>query len=349
MNVASIIPLATEKELEEHYIRQFGKDCSELIGKKEKLEKYLPNSGISLEIPDVTSIRVRYRQKVEEIKERFNLHTIPLTTKSLEDAFEQAIMHNPPFNEKGCGFQDAVIFLSVVDHLKQAENKSGAFVSKDGIFAEGEKALQSLAASEGIRITLFKTLDDLYAELEREVQLIIREQVHKDVDKKIEEWKQDQQVASESLTNHLTQIKDFIADNLEISRSIFALGRILEVRGITRAEIKNVSTPLPEHLGDPDVPVRSNGDEVLISFDVEVGIEVLLDTSTFRAFRQGMSDAVAKVKVNESTQQVTMDETVETEIHEHTLTEVVEIEAIATYVDGHYENLRFQSLKRKWA
>src|SRR5438270_34399 len=85
--------------------------------------------------------------------------------------------------------------INVVDYLKQAENKSGAFVSKDGIFAEGEKALQSLAASEGINITLFKTLDDLYAELERELQAVIREQVNRDVNRKLEEWKHDQQIA----------------------------------------------------------------------------------------------------------------------------------------------------------
>jgi hypothetical protein len=60
-----------------------------------------------------------------------------------------------------------------------------------------------------------------------------------------------------------------------------------------------------------------------------------------------MSEAVAKIKVDESSQHVTADETVEPESHEYTLTQVVEIEAVAIYVDGHYENLNFQSLKRK--
>lgn len=82
-----------------------------------------------------------YRQYVEErFDERLSFTVLPWPQTAHQDLAMRAVNRTPPFNERGTGYRDALVWADVVDLARSGRDV--AFVSKDKAFAgdQGELA-----------------------------------------------------------------------------------------------------------------------------------------------------------------------------------------------------------------
>ena len=107
--------------------------------------------------------------------------------------FALAVSHHAPFQEGDIGFKDAIIYLSVIDHLKKESSHIGAFISQDGVFKEA-KVLQ-LAKSEEVSVEVYTTIDEVYTQLEGRLEGAVKRA-----------WEEDRQRAEMALKAKLSEI-----------------------------------------------------------------------------------------------------------------------------------------------
>lgn len=82
-------------------------------------------------LPDWDQLRVQYRDRAEKLRMRWSLHYVPFTNKSAADVFHTLMRQDPPFQNQRPGFRDAVVFHSIVDHLRSARVTKSLIVAND--------------------------------------------------------------------------------------------------------------------------------------------------------------------------------------------------------------------------
>ncbi len=128
------LPVATEMELEQHWYRALTSMCSDMSLNVNKLRRALRYVDLAIpdqNLPNEETARGAYRAMVSRVKQEWAIASVPLTGRVLEDVFGMAIHQSPPFKEEGAGFQDTMIYLSVIDYLRES-GRAGAYVSNDG-------------------------------------------------------------------------------------------------------------------------------------------------------------------------------------------------------------------------
>ena len=75
----------------------------------------------------------------ERWDERLAFNVLPWPSVAHEELVERAVKHLPPFNSKGSGYRDALIWSDVL--ALAAEGRDIAFVSSDGVFGDAEANL----------------------------------------------------------------------------------------------------------------------------------------------------------------------------------------------------------------
>ena len=323
--VALFLPQAVELELEEHWLREFDKKCGEVTSRVGKLKKYavaVVTDNFSLALPDRNRVRNEYCTKVRALKEKWAVEAVPLTSRPLDEIFRMAIRREHPFQEEGKGFQDAVILLSVIDHLRGAPGQVGAFVSQDTDFKEQD--LAKLAGSVGVQVRLYKTIGEISYVLVGQLREVIKST-----------WEQDQRHAADVLNTMLPQIEEFITRNLEIPEWHWGLvGKIAAVPRLEVTCIKSVQTPLPSEQKDGQ-PVRK------ISFETEVNLHVVIESFP----------PPSPLKVGEESPSRVLEAVLaglqgpKREIR--VLQRVVEVEATAAIVNNEYRDIQFVSARLK--
>ena len=217
--------------------------------------------GFTLASPDRNQLRNAYRIIVQDLKEKWAIVSVPLTSRPLDEIFRMSIRRVPPFQEEGKGFQDTVILLSVIDHLCEATGQVGAFISRDTDFKEQE--VTKLTGSIGAQIKLYKTISEISEVLMDQMRENIRENIKS-------EWERDQREVAELLKTMLPQIEEFITKNLEVPKwQLFLEGRIVAVPRIEVTQIKSVQTPL--------LSEKKDGQLVKISFDTKVNLHAVIE------------------------------------------------------------------------
>ncbi len=231
------------------------RDCNQTM---QKLEGILVNAntllgkvnqGTELRVPTREEIRAAYQKRVEEIIGS-GLERGEAEPRTMSEVFDMAIWRTKPFDEKGKGFQDAVICLAAIDHFAQSLPRQGgtgkgfegihrssadqtlAFVAGDGDFEE--ETLTRFARAKGVNLILYRSLDDvdniLTGQLEEAVQRI---------------WGEDRSVAADAVRREKDRLEAFINKNLEIPQQSAFLGEILRVNKISFQEVLATHTPLP--------------------------------------------------------------------------------------------------------
>lgn len=267
--VRLFLPTATEMELEEHWYRDFALLSSAVSNSSTKLNRtlrYVDFQAPAPEVPDEAVARRQYRTTVQRIKEEWGFETVPLTTRGLEEIFSMAIQHAPPFKQEGAGFQDTVIYMSVIDHLRQ-NGGAAAFLSNDAIFKKYRESILQLAEEGGVRLRLYRTVGELEKEFEQELS--------EEIGNALE---QDRNRVTEILKARLPQIEDFIVKNVEIPKAHPFVGDLAQLERIEPLDVEYVFTPY-----------RNNDEPVNVSFQVPIKAHVLLDTSPYAFFRSAFS------------------------------------------------------------
>jgi hypothetical protein len=265
-NVRLFLPVATEMELEEHWYREvasMGSDITTAANRLSKTFGYVDMVIPPLNLPTEATTRPQYRAMVKLLKDKWGIESVPLTGRPVKEVFTMAIKQSPPFKEEGAGFQDTVIYMSVIDHLRE-HGGAAAYVSNDAIFKKQCERILQIADDAGVRLRLYRTLAELNADFQSELgEEIGRAMEH------------DRQLATDALNARLGQIEEFIIENVEIPKSHPFVGDLVEVQQIEVSRIDYVVTTY-----------RRDGEPVNISFQATITAQVLLDPSSYAVFRQ---------------------------------------------------------------
>lgn len=322
-NIPVFIPEPVEIELEEHWLRDFQERRLAVTNSLDKLNKYCHEFVPDVPVPtiqDSLALRSTYRAKAAAMKQLMSIKSSPATKRLLSEVFNMSCSRATPFDKaKDTAFQDVVIYLSVLDHLRDNSVKTVAFVSQDKIFEN----TGGLEQSAGVKVILFKTLEDIEKRFKDEL-----------IDRMKVQWEKDRQNAEGRFSAMLPDIAEFVADNLDLPADEAGLFTKIETLQNAQAiKIIWVSTPAP--FG------RKDGDDVNISADLEMKLTVLVDRSVSCLLGSLLVEKDAARGPKPSPPDFTPTSAVEE------LTRNVELEALATYKDGEFLNIRLQRVRLK--
>lgn len=325
-----LIPDAVEHELEAHWLREgneLSRKATSAISDLRKHISAVTSDRIELPLPERPRLLEEYRRKVQEVRLEWKIQSVPMTTRPLVDFFQMAITQRLPFKEKGAGFQDAVIYFSIIDHLRQTPDQVAAFVSNDNVFEKQETS--ELAASTGVRINVYKTIDEILRALEGGLGKVV-ETI----------WEQDRQRAKIALEAMVPKIQQFVFNNLLFTASqLRSIGlskaqlnvsdSVVMVSSIEVKAIKDVWTTPPMK--------RQAGEAVKISFKAEMYLSVLVN-------RDPGSSLAGLLRVGEvdlPSVSLLGGPIPEDQVWQHE----VEIEAAASVVDEEYRDVKLLSVE----
>ena len=321
------LPRAVEEELEAHWIRILDDKLAKVERSIRQLTEYTSNASVEdvdLVLPDRSRALEDYRQQVNNLKEKWAIHTAPLTQRDIAEIFTMSVCHHPPFKEKDVGFRDTVIYLSVIDHLVKAPGHIGAFVSQDGIFSK-PKVLE-LAKTAGASIEIYTNIEEVYKELDSRLEDAVKRA-----------WDRDRKQAENALMARISEIQDFVSENFELSENEIGFGaRVIAVRGLKVQGVRNVQTP--------PLLDRKEGEAVRISFEIEMAV-------TLDVERLFVPQPPSRLKVGQEAPQPEMRGLREIltglRQEEQVLPWLAEAEAIAPPEDKEYRNIQFLSVRSK--
>jgi hypothetical protein len=239
-----IIPQTVEDELEGQFIRGGIEAIRQVNSSFKKLRSHC-NEVIDFqyEMPDEgeDGFAQSFRKRSKEVKEYYQLTTIPQPEFSTKLLLQMAINRDPPFEEKTTGdkkfvtgLQDTAILFSILKHIKTAAPEDRCvFVSADGIFHSTELA-QLLAGPP--KLEMVKSLTALSDHLWE----FVSGELRTEWDKEANQVEQD-----------LTVQKELIAGQLLPLLSLSEVGRgtwktVLQVINLQIKEFRYVRTELPE-------------------------------------------------------------------------------------------------------
>src|ERR1700693_4114478 len=142
LGIPIFIPEPVELELEEGWLRRVKDHQSAIAASVQAINGHCKEIGEPQQAPrfnDLSILRSGYKDRVRVFKERWGMQTSSFTDVSLKEIHEMSVCRKLPSEDKkdrkSKHFQDVVIYLSVIDHLRKAHCvTTAAFVARDGIF-----------------------------------------------------------------------------------------------------------------------------------------------------------------------------------------------------------------------
>jgi hypothetical protein len=190
LGVVLFVPEPVLRELEQHFLRQYDRLKGEIASKAEKIRRgyeYIDANAFVVGMPDERGVRNSYRTAVSVTTDRLAIRNIPVTTYTLDEIYGWCLKRVPPFkdvNSGVIGFQDTVIFLSVVEFLAAGGGR-GAFISKDDIYRDEGRRLREFAHEVGAQVS-FNTLDGIKSLLTEEYKNQLSAEIRANFDKDAE-------------------------------------------------------------------------------------------------------------------------------------------------------------------
>ena len=233
--------------------------------------------------------------------------------------------HHPPFKKKDVGFRDAVIYLSVIDHLLQAKDNRGALITQDEIFQH--PVIAEFAKSQGVQLEIFATVNEVDDALAETLEDALRKA-----------WERDNQKVENALKGKVPEIEKFVTENLLIPEwelSWVVVGKPLGITSIKVLNIKGVRTP-------PLVD-RKAADPLQISFEMDVALAMVLEVYPSAAPQPLRVGEVRDPLLSEIFRTGTPLLSREEKVLERTL----EVEGTVTPTDDSYEKIQFTAVRFK--
>ena len=261
--VLVFIPAPVEAELEYHWMRDFDDRRHSLTAGFEAFKLHCETVGnleLNLGGPSREVALTAYRQHVLSLRQKYNIGTVPFTSRLVTDIFTMACRYQPPFKrakDGDAGFRDAIIFLSVVDDVRSVGNAVGALVSGDRIFKHAEIA--SFARAQNVRIEIHASVDAIYDALMGSVAETV---------KKV--WDEQTAIVERRLLGHKEEIREFITRTLEVPAvGVVPSGRVRWAHRIEVLGIRNVRIPHPWDTQATEA--------IRFSFDVEAKLYITVE------------------------------------------------------------------------
>jgi hypothetical protein len=274
-------PKAVEDELEGQFVRSVKRLCENVNSNIKELEKICRNvAEVPIEKPNPSDeqLRTLFRERSNQLKEFYGISTLPNTLATTDSFLSMAINRRVPFEECSIGkdetvvvgFQDAVIFFSIIEHVRTAKDgERSALVTNDGIFYGGP--MQALLKEQHVSLEMFKPGTPIFDELWKYVWEAIREEWNREnaaVERELEGNK-------ESLAKQLLPI--LTPDGL--GRSAWKTVKIIKSLKIDKFQFVKADLPESEYR-PPSAPTyqRPEGSDVKISARAAVDIEATIQS-----------------------------------------------------------------------
>jgi hypothetical protein len=299
-----------EQELESHLHRNARESIDKAVknlGDAKRLISQDLAIKCSLSGPTDEEMIASYRREVDQIKQEWEIKSVPFTTCELGEIFRMAINRMPPFKEKGegAGFQDAVICHSVMEHVRAANEVMAALITSDNHF--NLVVFDELGNKEhGIQVL---RIDNALELLEQEVERKIHEH-----------WEVERQTVGKLLFTHKDMIGEFLREKLSPTDVPQGLGLALIPLGIQKAEVLSVggiqTAPPPFALDKPSLMRREPDALVKIGARVRVGFTVQVRDNSFALGLFGLGSTNASTTSTEDSvlaKSETMEQTVDIE------------------------------------
>ncbi|HEV3330626.1 MAG TPA: hypothetical protein VG096_06585 [Bryobacteraceae bacterium] len=205
-------------------------------------------SHVTRDLFDIDLAKDKYTEVVDKLKSEWRIVSAPLSSLPLDHFFQMAIEKMLPFEERGIGFQDAVILFSAIEDLKRFSGESGILLSNDKVFCEDRT--RDLIASFLVDLKVFKSVDDFLVILKSNLDDYLRQ-----------EWDEDERIAAAELYRQKDAIEKFIRESINQEPRLLAQYVPDEDIVVTRVELQDVTAvfvpqpPLSENRTEQQ-PVR---------------------------------------------------------------------------------------------
>jgi hypothetical protein len=127
--VEVFVPKPVEAEMQARFARDLDDSIQQTKSSVAKLSKSTSRAGVTLakalDLPSLDTVVINYEKSSDKAKTKWNVKSLPFTLRSPESLFQMAIERRGPFEWEKKGFKDAVIVLSVIDHLLAEPSPSG--------------------------------------------------------------------------------------------------------------------------------------------------------------------------------------------------------------------------------
>jgi PIN domain len=260
-NTEVFIPEPVEAELQARFVRDLGGFLQQANRGFDNLSQHVLRAGITSEelgLPNRDEVVNRYRESSHIAKTKYTIKSSPVTSRSTEELFQMAAEGRGPFNWEKKGFKDAVISLSVIDHML-ATPITSAFVSRDRAFQDG--ALERFAETLGApKLQHFSTTNDLETILLKHVKDVLRKK-----------WREDEEKLRAALKQMLPVLKESLNGISFTEYELGIIGTVVGAPSVKSLEITKISTPPPWD--------RKDGERLSVSFDADIVLETVVMTS----------------------------------------------------------------------
>lgn len=315
VNVNAFFPALVEMEVEAKWLRDFEENKRHALSRLDSLARHTPLfTKPRLQFPTVDEARAEYRQRANDAKADLKVSSSPITSRSSAELLEKAAYHLHPFPDSDSSFRDAVIVLSIADHLDAVEQPMEViFLTGDEFF----KKFNNYKTPKGSVIRVHKDLASAQSVLVPMLTRIV-----------VVEWMAKADQARNVAEGDIPALEQFLRGNLDVPIGVgWIFGpRVLEVRNISVEEVIGVTVPLPsEHPNNAEVPV---------SISARAKIEKLVEVSQaqFRPSSLRAGQALEEVPKYEPPTKKDL-----------TTSHNVTVQAVGHVVNGQYQSFQYQS------
>jgi hypothetical protein len=251
-SVQAFIPMAVLDETEAHWLRMVGTQASRIASAKREFERITRpiECEVSIEHTSLDKLRSRYHVTRDEALTKYGIKLITYPHCSAEFLFQRAIKYSMPFEKEkeGKGFQDALILLSVLEHLQENTALRGVLVTRD-VGMEHAEVRDFLPEFDLTRLR-FIGLDDVWADL-----------FDYHFDQTVAQpWAEERKNAMTAAEALIPMWSDFLTEHLTETMlkvgGFGAVSTVMELVSVDTVKVASVDTPIPDLYSALDREVR---------------------------------------------------------------------------------------------
>ncbi len=259
-NLQAFIPAPVLDETEAHWWRAIESQATRLTSAKREFERLSRPiiCDVRVEFPDIEEMRTQYRADRSRVLKWLEIGVVPYPNCAIEFFFQRATNYAMPFEKEreGKGFQDAVIFQSILEHLHSDSKLEGVLITRDGGMTQARIAdfLPALGTSR----LRFATVNEAWDNL---IQFHIDQKV-------IQPYHEERKNALAAVKELKPELKDFLATHLTEpmlrAGEFGAPATALKLISVDSIDVSFVDTPVPDLDANPDRTVK-----ILISISAQ--------------------------------------------------------------------------------
>lgn len=239
-SVKVFFPEPVRRETEEHWVRNVRKKTQAMesaVSDFNRITRAVAGRA-TIAVEELTRLVARFRENDEKLRDYFHIEQIPYPKRPMAELFEVGTRYEPPFvaEQEGKGFQDAVIFSSILEHLQAHQDLTAVLMTSDSAFAKIRSTMFAPACPDA-KLEI-QSLDEVFSVL---YDAYWEEDIKRP-------WDAERDEAKRAIEADMPRLRDFITANLPNRKDVFttvAFERLLDLRGIEDVTVSYAQTPIP--------------------------------------------------------------------------------------------------------